>query len=346
MPPRFSAIICTYQRYHVLDGAIQSLLAQSLTPGEMEIIIIDNSPDQRAAAEFGSQYSHIRHLQYVLEPVAGLSNARNVGVATARANIVGFIDDDAVADPGWADAILRAFADFGSKAGAVGGPVRPIWLSERPNWLADSLLIYLAIIDNGPTLHALPKGHIIVGCNMALDKQLITSLGGFSRQLGRIGSGLTLLSNEEPELFVRIRKAGRAIVHTPDAAVGHLIDPARLDQSWFRKRAAWQAVSDYIMAPAVTLALVPEAKVYLQAVENSQLRRRAIGFFGPVSDAEEFASEVNLIRQLTIATLSGGAEIDARAPERISTTIPARTLVTLALLRWMGRVRHALGVRP
>lgn len=311
--PKLSAIVCTYDRYSHLDSAIQSLLAQSLAPGEIEILIVDNSPDQQAAAAFGTRYAQVPQLRYVLEPVAGLSNARNTGLALAAAPIAGFIDDDATADPGWAAGILRAFASFDTPAGAVGGKVRPVFTSPRPGWLADSLLGYIGVIDCGPAMRAMPPGETIFGCNMALDKNLAQQLGGFSRQLGRIGSGLTLLSNEEPELFARMRGTGKAIVYTPDALVHHHIDPKRLDQAWFRRRVAWQTVSDYIMEPQATTALVPAAAEYLRTIQTSGARRRGVGFFGKVAEPEDFAAEMLLVRQLMLATLSGGAELEARA---------------------------------
>jgi glycosyltransferase involved in cell wall biosynthesis len=331
--PRLSAIVCTYDRYSYLDSAINSLLAQSLAAGELEILVVDNSPDQRAAAEYGARYTHIPHLRYVLEPVAGLSNARNTGLGLARAPVVGFIDDDATAHPGWAAGMLHAFATFEPPAGAVGGPVRPVFASPRPGWLSDSLLGYIGVIDCGPAVVAIPPGETIFGCNMALDKHLAEQLGGFSRQLGRIGSGLTLLSNEETDLFARMRGAGKAIVYTPEALVHHHIDPRRLDQAWFRRRVAWQAVSDYIMEPQATTAQVPAAAEHLRMVEASRARRRGVGFFGQVTDPEAFAAEMQLVRQLMLATLSGGA--DLLAPDHP----PARRGLRRVLRGLLG-IRH------
>jgi GT2 family glycosyltransferase len=247
--PFLSAVICTYQRYHVLGAAIASLRAQTLAEGALEIIIVDNSADQQAAHKFAQAYRGVPGLQYLCEPATGLSNARNIALAVAQAPIIGFIDDDAIAAPGWAQAILDGFAQLGEKAGAVGGPVSPRWLSPRPAWLGDDLLGCLAIIDLGNRIEELPPELNIFGCNMALNRDLALKSGGFSKQLGRIGSELTLLSNEENGLFMRIRAAGRAIGYTPHAQVEHVIDPSRLTRNWFRRRAAWQAVSDFLMDP-------------------------------------------------------------------------------------------------
>ncbi len=333
MPPRLSAVICTYDRYQILDGAIQSLLAQSLPPGALEIIVIDNSPDQAAAAAFGARYSGIPQLRYVLEPQTGLSNARNAATSLARAGVIGFIDDDAVAEPGWAAAILAAFTEYGPTAGAVGGPARPLWLSPRPDWLSDNLLGHVSIIEYGKKLRALPAGQNILGCNMAFDKALLLRLGGFNRQLGRVGPELSLLSNGEPGVLNAVRAAGRAIVYAPDAAVEHKIDASRLSQTWFRRRAAWQAVSDYLMEPAAMAAHAPAAARYLRMVETSRTRPQPVGFFAPAGNGQTFAAELLLIRELVIATLSGGAETAPRPASRPATIISGLRLWLRQFLR-------------
>lgn len=334
--PRLTALIASYNRYGVLPGAIASVLGQTLAPGQVEVIVVDNSPDQAQAAAFGERYAGVPNLTYVLEPRAGISNARNAGIARARADIIACIDDDAVADAGWAEAILLGFADYGPRAGMLGGKVRPLWRGKRPDWLGDELLGHLSVIDNGPELRALRADERINGCNMAFDRALVQGLGGFATELGRKGPELTLLSNEEPDLFARIRAAGRDIIYAPDAVVDHDIDPARLDQSWFRRRAAWQVVSDYLLDPAAMDAAAPAASRYLRLVEASGIRGRPVGFFGSAARADEFAAELRLVRQLTIATLQGGAEApvsSARAAAFFPRLLAAALLNTQDVLR-------------
>ncbi len=328
--PRITAIICTYERYNVLGGAINSLLAQQCEPGFLEIIVVDNSKDQAAATAFSAQYNNLPNLRYVLEPKPGLSNARNVGMSLATADIVAFIDDDAIAAPNWANAILQGFAEFGPRAGALGGPVRARWLSARPPWLCDALLNYIGVIDWGGKLRELSPKNGLVGCNMALDKHLATRLGGFSTKLGRIGAETTLLSNEEPDLFAKIHQAGRAIVYAPAATVDHLINPERMSQNWFRRRAAWQAVSDYLMDPSAVQAA--DAAEHLKWVAAKGRRRRSLGFFGDVTTAADFTAEFFLMYYATLANLAGGAEIP-ELPE-----LPATYKVPQPS-RWAIRIR-------
>jgi hypothetical protein len=326
-PPRLTAVICTYERYKILPDAIEALLTQALPAGEIEILIIDNSPNPTTAKLFASRYEYQPHLSYILAPRPGLSAARNQALSLARAQKIAFLDDDSIAAPDWAAAILDAFAAM-PRAGAIGGPARPLWRGTRPAWLNDDLLGHLSIIEHGPAPKILPAGQTIVGCNMAFDKAVLEKIGGFAPHLGRNGPELSLLSNGEPGVLEAVRTAGHEIGYTPHAIVDHCIDPTRLTQSWFRRRAAWQAVSDYLLDPYTTTAHAPAAARYLHLVETSGTRPASVGFFAEAPTGDAFASELLLIRELTIATLHGGAT--ARPTRRtLRSQLPARLWLTL-----------------
>src|SRR5262245_25758108 len=100
--PQLSIIVCTYNRYDMLPNAITSLLGQQVAPDSLEIIVVDNSPDQTAALNFSTRLAYEPRIRYFIEPTPGLSNARNVGVGHSRSNLVAFLDDDAIAAPDWA----------------------------------------------------------------------------------------------------------------------------------------------------------------------------------------------------------------------------------------------------
>ena len=136
--PRVSVVVCTYDRYDVLPNAIHSLLRQRLDPGFLEIIVVDNSPDQENAARFAARFADAPGMRYLLEPTPGRSHARNVGVAHARAECVAFIDDDAVATPDWAGHIVRGFeAPPEARAPRSVITTRPLASTAPRLWVAD-----------------------------------------------------------------------------------------------------------------------------------------------------------------------------------------------------------------
>ena len=56
------------------------------------------------------------------------------------------------------------------------------------------------------------------------------------------------------DVIERIAAAGGIVAYDPAAAVEHFVPPDRLTQAWFRRRMAWQAVSDYLRKPEEHLA--------------------------------------------------------------------------------------------
>jgi glycosyltransferase involved in cell wall biosynthesis len=335
--PRLSVVVCTYDRYDVLPGAVRSLLRQQLYAGSLEIIVVDNSPNQENAARFRAGFVGDATVTYLLEPTPGLSHARNIGMAHARADLVAFMDDDAVAAPGWAFHILRAFEAFAGSAGVVGGRVLPRWISARPPWLGDDLLGYLSIVDWGGQTRPLQSHEWLVGCNISFDKRMLSSVGGFSEALGRIGAGQALLSNEEIEVAEKIRRAGRVPVYCPEALVHHVIDPARLTRAWFRRRSAWQAVSDYIKDSQRVTAYFPAAVEHLRRELLGGSRGPAAGFFGATDDPQQFKRDADLTYDLVVAVLAGGAELDSAG--RLAQPLPFAS-------KLKARVRAAARASP
>ena len=295
-----SAIICTYNRYGLLPEAIDLLVKQDIPAGLLEIIVVDNSPDQAGAARFGQRYAGLSNLTYLVEPKPGLSNARNVGTAAARGRIIAFIDDDARACPSWAKELLHAHAGFDGRAGIVGGPIVPRWTDEKPAWMGKPLLGYLSLVDLGHELRELSAGEWLAGCNISFDRASLIAAGGFSMRLGRTGSGSTLLSNEEMEVSERVRAMGKLTIYAPKAVVEHVIPPERLTQSWFRRRAAWQAVSDLLSEPELAPAL---AEIALR-----RLSRRSHGSQLFNRSAAALKRDMDLAYSLVIVALCGGVE--------------------------------------
>ncbi|MBY0565187.1 MAG: glycosyltransferase [Hyphomonadaceae bacterium] len=313
-----AAVICTYNRYDVLPGAIESVLQQDIDANDLDIIVVDNSPDQTEAARFAARYAGTR-VRYLLEPIPGLSNARNVGALACSARYVAYIDDDAVAASDWARNVVAAFRQFSPKAGVVGGRITPRWIAPRPDWLPDELIGNLSIVDWGGRTRPLGKTEWLAGCNIAFERDTLLALGGFSRALGRVGAGAALLSNEESAVIDRFVDAGRIAIYAPDATVEHLIEPARLQQSWFRRRAAWQAVSDYIKDPEKASAYARAAAERLrQELAQSPEGAPPPGFVQAHTEREAFRRDVGLMYDIVIAMLAGGVELDETGKSQAS----------------------------
>lgn len=238
--PVVSVVVCTRDRAQILGQALHSLISPVPPEQPFEILVIDNGSVDETAEVVRSL--NIAGLRYLHEPVSGLSQARNTGWRAARGRFVAFLDDDAHASPGWVDAIVGGF-EKDAGAGAIGGPVQPIWHAPRPSWLTDEVAHALTILDWGTKAHRLDtQRQWLVGANMAFRRDVLAECGGFETRLGRQGD--LLLSNEETFLLHQVERLGHRVLYWPSMRVEHPVPAARLDPRWLIQRHFWQGISD------------------------------------------------------------------------------------------------------
>jgi hypothetical protein len=126
--PAITVVICTRERPGALARAIDSVLAQNYP--DFRILVVDNAPVTEATAEVVLAAARRGDVDYVVEPKAGLSFARNTAVAAAPGDILAWLDDDEVADPNWLAEVARALAEH-PEADVVSGVIVPAELETR-----------------------------------------------------------------------------------------------------------------------------------------------------------------------------------------------------------------------
>src|SRR5947207_956439 len=89
-PVNVSVVIPTYNRARVVGEAIDSALAQ--THERLEVIVVDDGSTDDTAERVGRRRD--RRLRYVRREHAGVSSARNAGIAAATGDLVSFLDSD------------------------------------------------------------------------------------------------------------------------------------------------------------------------------------------------------------------------------------------------------------
>ena len=116
----FSLIVCTYQRAEALSKLLASVITQSVYPDE--ILIVDGSRDNKTCESLSQQ--NIKNLRYfqVEDAERGLTRQRNFGIEKLNpdAEIICFLDDDVVLEPGYFEAVRAAFNSDPNISG-VGG---------------------------------------------------------------------------------------------------------------------------------------------------------------------------------------------------------------------------------
>ncbi|HYF06364.1 MAG TPA: hypothetical protein VD970_02000, partial [Acetobacteraceae bacterium] len=179
-------------------------------------------------------------------------------------------------------------------------------------WLPDALVPALTVVDLGPERRALRAGEWVAGANIAFRREALLAHGGFAVNLGRIGGAASLLSNDETDLIERIAAAGGIVVYEPAAEVEHFVPPERLTQAWFRRRMAWQAVSDYLRRPDEHLA---RRSVHWQGLKDFLLDTppadrtlRALAI--ETAEPERFGRQAHAVYDAVMALLAGLEEGD------------------------------------
>lgn len=266
---RASVIICTYNRSELLRDSIISVQAQDFPVEQFEIVVVDNNSTDGTANVVReiATVSSVK-IKYIFEGKQGLSCARNTGIMASIGEIVVFTDDDIDADPHWLSEIIAAFD--GDEVACVGGPIKPIWPFEKPQWLSEKWQVYLGVYDYAEAIESreLRGPCYPCGVNVAFRRSIFSEVGMFSTALGRVGD--SLLSNEESRICYAIEKNGKRIRFAPQAVIYHKISARRLTKQWFYRRMYWQGRSDAILEDSFDENIFSKAINYLQEMRTNR----------------------------------------------------------------------------
>lgn len=228
---RVSVVVCSYtgERWSDLVAAIGSLELQTVSAYEI-IVVTDHSFEllvrvgQELPGVVGAASTRAR----------GLSGARNTGIELTRGEIIAFLDDDAAATPTWLAELAAAFDD--PHVLGVSGPAIPAWpAGARPAWFPAEFDWVVGCSYVGLPATTAPVRNLM-GCNMALRREVFDAIGGFREGLGRVGR--TPLGCEETELCIRASRHfpdGR-FLYEPRVVVEHRVAGERASWGYFRRR--------------------------------------------------------------------------------------------------------------
>jgi GT2 family glycosyltransferase len=220
-----SVAVCTFQRPAELSRALRSLVNQD--PAAAELLVVDNSPDRSAVALVERDFPGVRA---VAEPVPGLDFARNRALASAAHDVVLFLDDDAVAQPGWVEAAARPLLDD-ARVGATTGRVEPLALESEGQKLFEANggfsrgneRVRLPV-DAGKPLHG-RRAPLIAwavsvgsGCSLAVRRDAVQRIGGFDPALDM---GAALPGGGDHDIMWRLLQSGYDVVYEPRAVALH-----------------------------------------------------------------------------------------------------------------------------
>lgn len=269
-PGGVAVVVCVYtlDRRDDIVRCIRSLQDQTRRPDEI-VVVADHNPELED------------WLRAALEPSVravpntgprGLSGARNAGIAATTRRVVAFMDDDAVADPGWLAALLRALSR--DEVIAAGGHSLPAWEGVRPGWFPDEFLwvvgcSFRGMVRGGPTRNGLG------GC-MAFRSDVFARVGGFDPSVGRLGA--LPVGGEETELCIRAQRRSPDAVITivEDSILYHRVPAGRQRFGYFVRRCFHEGMSKALIRRlSDSAALGPERSFAMRTVPAGIVRELA-----------------------------------------------------------------------
>jgi GT2 family glycosyltransferase len=251
--PTATVGIATYGRPGYLDGVLDSLLAQTRHPDALVLADDEGSDAVRRVVESYRPEFEERGVSVRYVPRVGrdsMPGARNTIINCSGTDVICFLDDDVVCEPGWLESIVTTFEE--RDVAAVGGPairvdeeleplgeiVRDPENRNRINEYGETVSHVERWIPPTPV-----ETQRLGGANMAFRRDVLLELGGFdpAYELGPA-------KLEEVDLMARLVRRGDVMVYHPGALVHHFAAPtggaraamdraALEDRYWFARNA-------------------------------------------------------------------------------------------------------------
>ncbi len=201
-----SIVIPTHNKRKDVVRCIESLLSQDFSDKSYEIIVVDDGSKDDTPQVL--PYLNTGDIPFTYRRLEGKGPAcaRNDGIRHAKAPIVVFIDDDAIPQPGYLEAIYAPFAD--DTIVGVEGKVVPVEGAE------------MGLLGMSPRNL---EGGVYLTCNIAFRRAVLEAVGG-------LDESFPFPAFEDTDLVAAIEPYGK-IVWEPNAEVWH---PRR---RWSLKRA-------------------------------------------------------------------------------------------------------------
>ncbi|GAA0510034.1 hypothetical protein Ade02nite_52890 [Paractinoplanes deccanensis] len=223
--PHLTVVICTREHPEMLARCLDSLLGQEYP--SFRVLVVDNAPVTGATERVVRDAARRGPVDYLLEPRAGLSHARNAAVRAAPGQILAWIDDDEVADRHWLAEIARALHDH-PEADVISGVIVPAELETRAQmWFEqfgghskgrgftpDTFGPHTA--HRQSPLYPLPP--FGTGANMTFRPGVIERIGMWDTALG---AGTPAMGSEDTLAFTQVLLGGGTIVYQPTAVTRH-----------------------------------------------------------------------------------------------------------------------------
>jgi GT2 family glycosyltransferase len=216
-PPFASVVVCTKDRPAVVDRVLRSIA--KLDYPDYETIVIDGSPGVETEALIRANHPTVRHVRL---KGGGVVVGRNRALAEAKAEMLAYVDDDAVVDRDWLTEHIAGLYQDPNIACTTGYAIPFELATQAQAWFEELGAFVEGVqprtisVSTRPPGSLLPyaTGRIGSGVSMAWRASALRRIGGFDLALDKLGA-------EDISAFYEALCAGYAISFWPGAVVHH-----------------------------------------------------------------------------------------------------------------------------
>lgn len=216
--PQISIIIPTINRYADLENTLADLNKQSVT--DVEIIIIDQTDSAIAETITGEK------IIYLHKNFKSASKARNVGLLTAKAPIVLFLDDDVIIEnKDFLKNHLNNYLSDNKLPGVFGAVLstKNKFESKLPKRVTNKYLGWMFFPKNYDKPFKIGNG---ISCNLSVQKKYALEIGGMDEYYYKGAH------REESDFCFRLTNKYGKLNYDPDAYLVHIGNPTGGIRSW------------------------------------------------------------------------------------------------------------------
>jgi glycosyltransferase involved in cell wall biosynthesis len=269
-----SVLLCTHKESSEwVSDSVRSILRNDYEP--FELIVVDSSPDGFVDRLLENQSSSAeRRLKCVRidNPRKRKSVAMNFAARKAKGELLIFTDDDVLAPTQWITAYVDAYSELKGRSvriGAMGGPMKGVWLTPRPSWWPQQWLYLAGEWDFGNVLREFSGGTLPSGANMSLPKDVFLEIGGLDESMGPAAPNRNSIGGEDSLCVLMAKNSNRDLFYVPDAVVGHIMRAERLTKAYFLRRMMREGRSQLaIRAKLAPLSTMCQAQTALNAASR------------------------------------------------------------------------------
>ena len=244
---KLSVAICTWNRADMLAEMLEHLtLCNKPVSAEWEVVVVNNNCTDHTDAVIKSFVGRLPIVR-VWQPIPGKSNALNAAMQAVTGDYILWTDDDVLVDENWIrtyEAAIRSNPD----AVFFGGPIRPHYDIDPPQWLRESIDLFAsayALRELGDHPIDLDKSTLPFGANWAVRVREQRNVA-YDPRLGRQPAEITLCG-EETQVMEQLLAEGARGVWVPDAFVNHRVPALRQTVTYLKKYYRGLGMTDRVL---------------------------------------------------------------------------------------------------